>query len=76
MEHILAPFNADVCNIYVRVGEKVSVGQVLMVLEAMKMQSPIESKVEGKVERIWVKLGQNVDIGHRLISISPESSDG
>jgi len=76
MEHILAPFNADVCNIYVRVGEKVSVGQVLMVLEAMKMQSPIESKVEGTVEHVWVKLGQSVNVGDRLISISPESSDG
>lgn len=67
-----AAFNGDVCEIHVKVGEKVSVGQVLIVLEAMKMQSPIESKVEGAVEHIWVKLGQNVNVGDKLISISQE----
>ena len=71
---IRAPFNADICEIHVKVGEKVSVGQPLLVLEAMKMQSPIESKVEGKVEHIWVELGQNVSAGDKLISILQEGS--
>ncbi len=72
VEDIRAPFDANVCEIYVELGDKVSVGQVLLVIEAMKMQSPIESKVEGRVEHIWVKLGQSVNVGEKLISISQE----
>lgn len=72
VEDIMAPFEADVCEIYVEVGDEVSVGQLLLIIEAMKMQSPIESKVDGVVEHIWVRVGQNVTVGERLISISTE----
>ncbi len=65
-----APFTANVSEIHVKVGQKVGVGQLLLMLEVMKMQNPIESKVSGTVKQIWVKLGQNVSRGDRLISIS------
>jgi biotin carboxyl carrier protein len=72
VEEIKAPFEADVCEIYVEVGDEVSVGQVVLTIEAMKMQSPIESKVDGVIEHIWVRVGQNVSVGDRLISILTE----
>lgn len=68
--NIRAPFTANVSEIHVKVGQKVGAGQLLLILEVMKMQSSIESKVSGTVKQIWVKLGQNVSRGDRLISIS------
>jgi len=46
-------------------------GELVIVLEAMKMQNPIESQVEGKIDQVFVKLGQAVQVGDKLLTISP-----
>ena len=45
----------------VKAGDAVTRGDTLMILEAMKMQSAIRAEQSGKVERIAVNLGQQVD---------------
>ena len=60
------------------VGDTVSKGQPLVVLEAMKMQNELASPGDGVVEEILVQAGQSVDGGTVLLRLAepPESSDG
>ncbi|MBU0480251.1 MAG: pyruvate carboxylase [Proteobacteria bacterium] len=65
-----APFNANVSEISVEVGQVVAVGDRLAILEAMKMQTPVESEVAGKVEKISMELGQSLKLGDKMIKIA------
>jgi acetyl-CoA carboxylase biotin carboxyl carrier protein len=53
----------------VGVGESVSEGQVLVVLESMKMEMPVESPGDGKVSKIAVAKGQAVEEGEVLLTL-------
>ncbi|MFU8818612.1 MAG: biotin/lipoyl-containing protein [Desulfurivibrio sp.] len=64
-----APFGANVCEVSVKVGDEVQVGDRLLILEAMKMQTPINSQVSGKVASIAVKVGDAVKPGEELIRL-------
>jgi len=66
-----APFNANVCEVSVTVGQEVKVGDRLAILEAMKMQTPINSQVGGKVGKIATKVGAAVQPGDELIKVTP-----
>jgi pyruvate carboxylase len=66
-----APFAGNVCQIPVKAGQEVKKGELVIVLEAMKMQNPIESQLEGKIDQVFVKLGQAVQVGDKLLTISP-----
>lgn len=66
-----APFNANVCEVSVAVGQEVKVGDRLAILEAMKMQTPINSQVDGKVEKIATKVGAAVQPGDELVKVTP-----
>ncbi len=54
---------------YVRVGDRVDVGQVLCIVEAMKLMNEIESDVAGVVVEILPKNGQPVEFGEPLFAI-------
>ncbi len=69
---IRAPFAASVCEISVLTGKEVKRSHRLMILEAMKMQTPIVGEISGKVAQVYVKLGQNVKPGDKLLKIIPE----
>lgn len=56
---------------FVEVGTKVKKGQVLCIIEAMKLMNEIESEVEGVVVRIIVENGQSVEYGEPLFLIEP-----
>ncbi|HEB75632.1 MAG TPA: acetyl-CoA carboxylase biotin carboxyl carrier protein [Nitrospirae bacterium] len=56
---------------FVEVGSRVKVGQVLCIIEAMKLMNEIESEVEGTVVRILVENGQSVEYGEPLFLIDP-----
>ena len=58
---------------YVQEGDVVKEGQVLCIIEAMKLMNEIESKVGGRVARILVESGQAVEYGHPLFLIDPQS---
>lgn len=54
---------------FVRVGDTVEKGQVLAIIEAMKLMNEIESDFSGKVEKILVENGEAVEYGQPLFLI-------
>lgn len=56
---------------FVQVGDHVEPGQVLCIIEAMKLMNEIESDVAGEIIRIHVENGQPVEYGEPLFSIRP-----
>lgn len=54
---------------FVNVGDRVKVGQVLCIIEAMKLMNEIESEVVGEVVKIHVENGQPVQYGDVLFSL-------
>jgi biotin carboxyl carrier protein len=66
---IKAPLPGTIIDLKVNVGDTVKVGDVLLVLEAMKMQNNIESEFDGTVTSITVKQGDTVMEGSVLLTI-------
>ena len=56
---------------FLKVGDQVEVGQVLCIIEAMKLMNEIESDVAGEVVLIEVENGQPVEYGEPLFAIRP-----
>jgi acetyl-CoA carboxylase biotin carboxyl carrier protein len=56
---------------FVQVGDRVRVGQVLCIIEAMKLMNEIESEVAGEVVRVHHENGQPVQYGEPLFSVRP-----
>ena len=56
---------------FVKVGDTVEVGQVLCIVEAMKLMNEIESDVAGEVVRRIASSGQPVEYGQALFAIRP-----
>ena len=56
---------------YVREGDVVKEGQVLCIIEAMKLMNEIESRASGRVARILVENGQPVEYGQPLFLVEP-----
>jgi oxaloacetate decarboxylase alpha subunit len=56
---------------YVEVGDVVKKGQVLCIIEAMKLMNEIESETAGKVVQVRVENGQPVEYGQVLFVIEP-----
>ncbi len=54
---------------FVEVGSTVSAGQVVCIIEAMKLMNEIESEVSGKVTQICVKDGEAVEYGQVLMYV-------
>ena len=53
------------------VGSRVKKGQVLCIIEAMKLMNEITSDVDGEVVKVFVENGQAVQYGERLFAIRP-----
>lgn len=66
---VISPLPGRVIDIKVAVGDKVKVGQEVMVLEAMKMENAIESDYAGTVKQILVAVGDSVQTNGILIEI-------
>ena len=56
---------------FTEVGERVKKGQVLCIIEAMKLMNEINAEIEGEVVKIYVENGQAVQYGERLLAIKP-----
>jgi acetyl-CoA carboxylase biotin carboxyl carrier protein len=54
---------------FVKIGDIVRKGQVLCILEAMKLMNEIESEYDGEVVKIYVENAQSVQYGERLFAI-------
>jgi acetyl-CoA carboxylase biotin carboxyl carrier protein len=56
---------------FVDVGTTVKKGQVLCIIEAMKLMNEIDSEYDGDIVKIYVENGQPVQYGERLFAIKP-----
>ena len=57
---------------FVKPGDQVTAGQVLCIVEAMKLMNEIESDVTGEIVKLLVANGQPVEYGQPLFSIRPK----
>lgn len=67
---IRAPMDGAIVNLLVNVGDTVSKGQTLLVLEAMKIQQQIKSDVDGVVDELIGQVGQQVKKRQLLLNVS------
>lgn len=65
-----SPMPGTVLDIKVAPGNSVKQGQVLIVLEAMKMENELVAESDGVVKEIHVSKGQSVQAGELLISLA------
>ena len=64
-----AHITGTVFKVETRVGADVAEGDVLVILESMKMEMPVESPVAGKVSEVRVEEGQSVEEDEVLVVI-------
>ena len=69
---ILSPMHGILSEILVKSGDVVKKGQIVAIVEAMKMQNELKAKVNGKVKNIHQKKGNQVSIDEKLIDIEVE----
>jgi pyruvate carboxylase subunit B len=66
---VIAPMQGLIVKVPVKLGDGVKLGEVVAVLEAMKMQNDIVSTVAGKVSAVYVKEGEVVSPNQPLLAI-------
>ncbi|HQP29456.1 MAG TPA: biotin/lipoyl-binding protein, partial [Syntrophales bacterium] len=67
---ICSPIKGRVMNIRVRPGETVYAGDVLMILETMKMCTNVITEVTGQVAELYVGVDDTIDVDEPLIRIA------
>ncbi|HSO12479.1 MAG TPA: biotin/lipoyl-containing protein [Anaerolineales bacterium] len=67
--HLKAPMPGLVVSIPVEEGQEIRKGQVLLILESMKMQNELKAPRDGIVNRIKVKAGESVEQKQSLLSV-------
>jgi len=68
-EEVTAPMPGTILSVEVQQGQRVEGGQVVCVLEAMKMKNPIRTSHGGTVVQLAVQVGQNVSYGDLLVKL-------
>ena len=68
-KEVASPIQGQVTNIKVKVGDKVQKGDVLLIIEAMKLENEVVSPFEGQVAEILVSKGQNVKAKEPIVII-------
>lgn len=69
-EPVKAPMPGTILNVNVTAGQAVKKGDVLVVLEAMKMENEIKSPKDATVASVAVSKGESVDTGAVLVSLN------
>lgn len=68
-EPVKAPMPGTIVSVAVSNGQEVKTGDVLVVLEAMKMENEIKAPKDGKIVSVSVNKGDAVESGAELVSI-------
>jgi acetyl-CoA carboxylase biotin carboxyl carrier protein len=66
-----AHITGTVWKIEVKVGDSVTEGQTVVILESMKMEMPVEATAAGKVTAVLVKEGDAVEEGAAVVELEP-----
>jgi biotin carboxyl carrier protein len=67
--HLRAPMPGLVVAVHVEEGQAVKKGQVLLILESMKMQNELKSPRDGTIGRMRIKAGETVEQKQTLLSV-------
>ena len=65
-----APLSGNIFKVNVQPGDAVKAGDVVIILEAMKMETEIRAESDGVVAKVWVKEGDSVAVGNQLLAIA------
>ena len=68
-EKVSSPMPGTILDVKVNVGDTVKKGQVLMILEAMKMENEIMASADGQITSVGVTKGASVQTGDMLCTI-------
>ena len=66
---VQAPLAGHIISLSVSQGQTVQAGDVVMILEAMKMETEVRASVSGQVQAILVKAGDKVQVGDNLLTL-------
>ena len=66
---LLSPISGKVVNVKVKEGGEVKKGDVLMVIEAMKMEYLIKAPYDGVIKKIYLDVDEQIDMGMMPIEI-------
>ena len=69
--HVGAPMPGTVVTVAVRAGQKVARGDVLVTLEAMKMETAVRAEADGDVSEVLAHAWQQVDAKDLLVIVRP-----
>jgi biotin carboxyl carrier protein len=68
IKELKAPISGQIIDVSVTAGREVKRGELLIILEAMKMENQIRSQLKGRIKEIKVKKGQSVKSGDVLLT--------
>ena len=66
---VLSPIQGTVVNLKVKPGDKIKKGDVLLIIEAMKLENEVPSPFDGEVVEVLVSKGQNVAAKEVIVTI-------
>ena len=69
-EPVIAPLAGNIFKVNVAVGEHIQQGDVIIILEAMKMETEVRAATSGVVVGVSVKEGDSVSVGDVLITVA------
>lgn len=72
---VKAPMDGAIVEVRVQQGSHVTKGQLLVVLEAMKMEHPLKASIDGVVKRVQVSQGEQVKNRQLLIEVQAHDAD-
>jgi biotin carboxyl carrier protein len=73
---VRAPMTGRVVQVAVAAGDRVAVDQLLVILQAMKMEYRLTAPAAGVVERVACAAGEMVDLGTMLVTLAAEPGPG
>ncbi len=74
-DQIVSPMPGKVTKVLKTVGQAVLAGEVVLVLEAMKMEYSMKAEVDGIIDEISVKTGEQTTLGKVLVKIRIPKQD-
>ncbi|MCL1048759.1 sodium-extruding oxaloacetate decarboxylase subunit alpha [Shewanella abyssi] len=65
-----APLSGNIFKVHVSAGDTVKEGDVVIILEAMKMETEVRAEADGVISQVWVKEGDSVSVGSQLLALA------
>ena len=72
---IVAPMTGKIVEVRVKPSQKVAEGEILVIMEAMKMEFKLEASMNAVIEQINCEVDELVDLGQILVKLAPTSDE-